>query len=162
MLRFSVMCQFFLRRGKKSPFNLELKERLQLIGSIDNLKVISIDRRVYLVLLYSMANQSLAMAHGIAFTMSGLLRITRWYPRFNPNNHTQTSTLVWVTFFYLPLDFRKEHTLFNIARGMGMTLKIDPEALGLYHGIFGRVLLEIDCSYPSPCRILVQKKNKEN
>lgn len=43
-----------------------------------------------------------------------------------------------------------------------MPLKIDPQTLNLYHGIFARVPVEIDCSYQHPGRILVQRKNKEN
>lgn len=133
-LRFSAIGHIFLHKCEISPTTLELKEKVQSIWGIENLKVISLGRGVYHVLLHCITYQSLAMAQGSTFTKLGMLRISCWYPGFNPNNHIQTTTPLWVRFFYLPLEYRKEQTLL-IVRGVGMPLQIDPYTLSYYHGI---------------------------
>lgn len=116
-LRFSVIGRLFLHKGEIAPSTLELKERLQALWSIENLKVILLGRCVYHVLLHNMIDQSLVMDQGTTLTKPGMLRISRWYPDFNLNNHIQATTPLWVRFYDLPLEYRKEQTLFNIARG---------------------------------------------
>lgn len=102
------------------------------------------------MLLYNIADQISVMAQGTIFTKPGMLRISKWYPGFNPNNHIQTTTPVRVRVFYLPLEYMKEQALFNISRGVGMPLKLilKPSLSSLYQGNFGTVLVEVGCAHP--------------
>lgn len=135
--------------------------RLQSLWNIENLKVILFSKGMYHLLLHSLVGQIIVMAQGVTYTKPCVLMISRWYPSFNPNNHIQTTTLVWVMLYDPPLEFRKEKTFFNIVRGMGMSLKIDPQTISLYHGIFSRVLVKVDCAHSRPNKILAQGKNKD-
>lgn len=49
----------------------------------------------------------------------GLLRLFRWSPDFNPFNHNQTHSQVWVRFHYLPLEYWHPRILFEIAGTIG-------------------------------------------
>lgn len=60
------------------------------------------------------------------------------------------------------LEFRRAQNLYNIARGVGLPIKIDPSTLSPYHDHYTRVLVEINLSNPLPKRILVSKKNADN
>lgn len=161
-LQFSVVGRLFIQKGEIAPTMLELKTKLQNAWGINNLKVIPLDRCVFHVLLRCMENQSLAMTFGTMYTKPGVLRISQWYLGFNPKNHILTTVQQWVKVFGLPLEYRKEHNLLNIARRVGFPLKIDPQATSLYQGIFARVLLEIDLAQQIPDKIFVQWKRKDN
>lgn len=58
------------------------------------------------------------------------------------------------------MEFRTRQTLFNIARGVGVQLKIDPISLYLGHGMFVRVLIDIDLDYFKMERILVTMEDQ--
>lgn len=79
-LKFSVIRRLFIHRGETMPTTLELKERLQSIWNIKNLKVIPLGRDLFHILLHSMVDQSLVLAYGTAFTKPGMLITTHWYP----------------------------------------------------------------------------------
>lgn len=64
-------------------------------------------------------------------------------------------------YFLFPLEFRKAQNLLNIARGIGMPLKIDRLTLDWYQGMFARVYVDVDLSKSLPERILVTLKNIE-
>lgn len=90
----------------------------------------------------------------------GVMYVSRWITGFSTFYQTQSITQVWIRIFNLPLEFRKGHNLFNIAMGVGMPITIVPLALSLYHGLYAKMLVEVDLSKPLLGRILVTKKNK--
>lgn len=83
-------------------------------------------------------------------------------PGCNVSVQAQTSTQVWIRILNLPLECRKTQNLLNIAMGVGLPIKIDPLTLSLYHGLYARVLVEVDLSKPLPQKILVTKKDASN
>jgi hypothetical protein len=46
---------------------------------------------------------------------SGLLRLSCWTLDFNPFNHKQTHSQVWVHFHYIPLEYWQPKIIFEIA-----------------------------------------------
>lgn len=55
------------------------------------------------------------------------------------------------------MEYRGTINLFNIVRGVGMLLKIDPQTQRT--GPYSRVQVNVDCSKDIPEKILVQRKN---
>lgn len=77
---------------------------------------------------------------------------------FQQGNPKTVPGAVWLRIYDLPLEYRKPQTLFNIASGAGVPLKIDPRILSLEIGLYARVLIEVDVSKPLPGKILVIKE----
>lgn len=74
----------------------------------------------------------------------------------------QTTTQVWIRVLNHLLEFRKPQNLPNIAMGVGLPIKIDPLTLSLYHGLFARILIELDLAKPLARRVLVTKKDQDS
>lgn len=80
----------------------------------------------------------------------GVLRIPKWFSGFDPINYNVTTSLVWIRLHDIPLEYRKEHNILNIAGGVGLPLKINPLTSSLYHGLYARVHVDIDFAQPLP------------
>lgn len=85
----------------------------------------------------------MVMSSGPIFLKPGF-RVSRWHPGFNPDKQNLLNAQVWVRIFYLPIEHRRPQALFNIASAAGSPLKIDPRMLSLEHGLYARVLIDMD------------------
>lgn len=65
-----------------------------------------------------------------------------------------TTSQVLIRILELSLVFRKEKIVLNIARGMGLPLKIDLMSLNLYHGMYAHILVNVNMSRPLLEKIL--------
>lgn len=61
----------------------------------------------------------------------------------------------------IPLEFRKEHNLMNIASAVGTPLKIDPTTVSTYQGLHARVLVDVDVSNILPKKVLASLKTEK-
>lgn len=157
--KFSVIGRMTMQRGIPIPTTMEVKNKLSGALKILNFKVIPLGKGLYHILFHSLSDQCTTLASGIVLLKPGLMRFNRWMLGFNISNQTRSSTQVWIRILHLPLEFRKPQNLLNIAMCVGLPIKIDPLMLSLYHGLFARVLFELDLSRPLPERIPVTKKN---
>lgn len=78
----------------------------------------------------------------------GLLRLIQWSPSFSPSTYKNTFAQVWVYFWDLGYDFWDHQTLFEIAKGVGMPVKLDPRTIDRSLGLYTRILIEVDLSRP--------------
>lgn len=87
-----------------------------------------------------MVQQCRAMTAGPLNVFPGMFRVNRWTPDFNLDSQKQSMMQVWLRIYDLLIEYRKLQTLFNIANGAGVPLKIDPRTLSLDIGISARAL----------------------
>lgn len=66
---------------------------------------------------------------------------------------------MWVKFWDLGLEFWEARTLFEIASGVGVPVKIDINKLDRKFGLFARVLVDVDLSSDLPQELVVKHKN---
>ncbi|XP_024200530.1 uncharacterized protein LOC112203853 [Rosa chinensis] len=85
----------------------------------------------------------------------------RWTPNFSPANQKNTNAQVWVQLWDLGLEFWEPITLFQIANGIGVRVKIDQNTLERKFGLFARVLVDIDLSSDPPQELAVRRTNGE-
>lgn len=105
-----------------------------------------------------MADPSQALSLGVVNLKPGIFRVSRWVPYFNPVVQRQTNTQIWVRIYDLPIEYWRPSMLFSIPRGTGLPLKIDEKTSAIEHGLFARVLVEIDLAGSLPERILVKRR----
>lgn len=78
----------------------------------------------------------------------GVLRLIQWSPIFSPSSYRNTFARVWVRFWDLGFVYWEHQTLFEIARGVGMPVKLDPRTVDRSLGLYARILVEVDLSRP--------------
>ncbi|KAL6224829.1 hypothetical protein ACLB2K_003684 [Fragaria x ananassa] len=100
-------------------------------------------------------------AQGVDSLKPGVLRFMRWSPNFSPANKRNTNAQVWVRLWDLGLQFWEPVTLFEIANGIGVPVKIDHNTLERRFGLFARVLVDVDLSCSPPCELVVRRSNGE-
>ncbi|XP_062022512.1 uncharacterized protein LOC133738833 [Rosa rugosa] len=104
---------------------------------------------------------SMVWAQGAVSLKPGVLRFMRWTPNFSPANQRNTNAQVWVRLWDLGLQFWEPVTLFEIANGIGVPVKIDQNTLERKFGLFARVLVDVDLTSSPPCELAIRRSNGE-
>ncbi|XP_024179143.1 uncharacterized protein LOC112185167 [Rosa chinensis] len=127
---------------KDKPYSpSDLHKKLGLLwGEIGRWRIIPMGKGYYSFSFSSEDYVSRTWAKGSIALKLGTLRLMRWIPNFSPATQRNTNAQVWVKFWDLGLEFWEPTTLFEIASGIGVPVKIDENTL---HQIFGftRVLV---------------------
>ncbi|XP_024179202.1 uncharacterized protein LOC112185231 [Rosa chinensis] len=143
-----------------SPIDLQRKFGL-LWGNLGCWKIIPMGKGFYTFNFDSEETVSRVWAQGAVALKPGTMRFMKWVPNFSPSNQRNTNSQVWVKFWDLGLEFWEPRTLFEIASGIGIPVKIDPNTLDRRFGLFARVLVDIDLSSNLPTEVLIKRKNGE-
>lgn len=98
------------------------------------------------------------MACGLINLSPGTFWVACWWPGFDLACLKNT-TQVWIQIYGLPLEFRGEQNLLNIAVAVGLPLKIDHATINKFQGLYSRVLVDIDISKRLSERIFASLKN---
>ncbi|KAL6194627.1 hypothetical protein ACLB2K_035708 [Fragaria x ananassa] len=85
----------------------------------------------------------------------------RWVPNFSPASHRNSNAQVWVRFWDLGLEFWETQTLFEIASGIGIPIKVDNYTLERRYGLFARILIDIDLTIDPPLDLVVERESGE-
>lgn len=85
-----------------------------------------------------------------------ILQVSRWAKDFNPHNQKQANAECWIRIYDLSMEYRGTVILANIARGVGMPLKVNPNTQGV--GSYAQVQVDADYSKELPVKVLVQRK----
>lgn len=161
-LQYSVVGKLTMMQGEMAPTNMNIKKKLQAAWGLKDFKVIPLRGGVYHILLDSLQDQSIVMAKGASNMHPGVFSVSRWYPGFNPAKYIITTSQVWIRPHNLPLEYRKQQNILNIAGGVRLTLKINPLPISLYHKLYARVFVDIDFTQPLPETILVKMIHEES
>ena len=74
----------------------------------------------------------------------GILKLLPQVPDFNLNEQKNTNVQVWVRFYDLPWAYWHPQILSDVARAIGVPLKIDQATINGDFDHFARVLIDID------------------
>ncbi|KAK9904621.1 hypothetical protein M0R45_000539 [Rubus argutus] len=144
-----------------SPSDLQRKLGL-LWGDLSCWKLIPMGKGFYSFSFATEEAVSRVWAKGAIALKPGTMRFMKWVPNFSPANQRNTNAQVWVKFWNLGLEFWEPRTLFEIASGVGVPVKIDPNTLDRKFGLFARVLVDVDLSSDLPVELVVRRKNGES
>ncbi|XP_028060303.1 uncharacterized protein LOC114263918 [Camellia sinensis] len=90
--------------------------------------------------------------------MDHYLTVRRWEPNFKPSEAFETTTVVWVQFPELQIEYYQEKVLFAIAKAISKPLKIDWTTAMATRGKFARVCVEMDLSQPLKPKFILEGK----
>ncbi|KAK9931810.1 hypothetical protein M0R45_019073 [Rubus argutus] len=151
-----------LASGDKPYSPSDLQRKLSpLWGELGGWKLIPMGKGYYTFSFTSDASRAWVWAKGTIALKPGTMRFMKWVPNFSPASQKNTNAHVWVRFWNLGLEFWEARTLFEIACGVGVPIKIDPNTLDRKYGLFARVLVDVDLSANLPPELVVKRKNGE-
>ncbi|XP_062020823.1 uncharacterized protein LOC133737236 [Rosa rugosa] len=91
----------------------------------------------------------------------GILRLIQWTPSFSPATYKNTFAQVWVRFWDLGFAYWETQTLFEIASGIGMPVKLDPRTANRSIGLYARILIDVDLSKPPIEKLQIRRASGE-
>lgn len=113
-----------------------------------NWRLISIGKQFFHIILRSDTDLQAIWSRGSINLHPRILFLMPWTPGFDPSAQKTTSMQVWVQIYNLLLEFLDKQILSDIARSIGIPLKIDSQTLDGEFGHFARVLVDIDLLKP--------------
>ncbi|XP_024171838.1 uncharacterized protein LOC112177819 [Rosa chinensis] len=91
----------------------------------------------------------------------GILRLIQQTPSFSSATYKNTFEEVWVCFWDLGFAYWEPQTLFEIASGIGMPVKLDPRTANRSIGLYARILIDVDLSKPLIEKLQISRANGE-
>lgn len=136
----------------------ELMQQLwALWPSLSNWSVSPLGRGFFMLQFQSMEDMQKIWSLGSISLQWGVLRLIKWSPNFSPSTYKNTFAQVWVRLWDLGFDFWEQQTLFEIARGIGVPLKLDQRTVDRSVGLYDRVLVDVDLSQDLPQQLRVTR-----
>ncbi|KAL6197199.1 hypothetical protein ACLB2K_032811 [Fragaria x ananassa] len=137
----------------------DLSHKLSFLwGSLGAWKIIPMGKGYFTFSFSTDEDLSTVWVKGAIALKPGFLRFMRWVPNFSPANQRNTNAQVWVRFWDLGLEFWEPRTLFEIANGIGVPVKVDANTRERRVGLFARILVDIDLSVDPPHELVVKRK----
>ncbi|PON34731.1 hypothetical protein PanWU01x14_341990 [Parasponia andersonii] len=121
---------------------------LDSIWKISSWRLISLGNGYFLILLTSEQDKTQVWSMSSLNINLGILRLQPWAPGLVPNEQKTTNVQVWVHFYELPWEFWHPQIYSDLARTVGIPLKIDQTTLNGDFGHFAQVLVDIDLKNP--------------
>ncbi|KAK3212712.1 hypothetical protein Dsin_017418 [Dipteronia sinensis] len=128
--KFSLIARVVLSSGKKPWKFVDLKAKLPSVWKLNSVwRLISV----------------------------GVFRLQPWIPNFNPALQKSSNAQVWVRFYDLSWVYRHPNIISDIARGIGVPLRLDRAIMEGDFGHFTCVLVDIDVSIVPPSSLLLER-----
>ena len=159
LCRESIIGRLTLIKGDKPWRFEELEKRLQdLWRPAGKWRMISLGRGFYNFHFDEVVDREKIWSMGVWTIKPGHMRMQQWVPDFNPNSQRPTNAQVWARLYDLPWEYWDANILKNIARGIGIPLKIDQNTLDGKFGHFARILIDIDLSKDLTESLMIERQ----
>lgn len=112
-----------------------MKQKLTTIWKITKFKVILIRKGEYHLLVHNISDQNIVLTWGAVHITPRVFRVNSWIPGYDFRKQMKITTQVWTRIYNLLLEYMKAQNLFNVTRGVGLPLKINPRTLNMDLGI---------------------------
>ncbi|KAK3217928.1 hypothetical protein Dsin_011898 [Dipteronia sinensis] len=135
---------------------------LSLVG-LSFLLVRSLGSKGYFqIMLNSDAENNMVWSLGSLNLKLGVLRLQPWIPDFNPSLQKSSNAQVWVRFYDLSWESWHPNIIFDLARGIGVPLRLDMATIEGDFGHFTCVLVDIDVSTVPPSSLLLERDDSRS
>ena len=147
-----------LSSGERPWKLVDLKVRLSKHWMLNSdWRLISLGRGYYQILLKSPAEKTHVWGLGSVHLKPGILRLQPWVPDFNPSLQKSTNAQVWVRLFDLSWEYWHPKIISDLARGIGVPLRLDKATSDGDFGHYARVLVDVDVSSVLPTSVLLER-----
>lgn len=126
-----------------------LMQRISELWKLDwECESIDLEGKYYIVCFHSNKDYDHVLNNGACIVLGYYNTVAKWKPNFHPSKDKVTSTLVWVRFPEIPIEFFHESFMMNMGNFVGWAVKVDATTLSMTWGKFARVSVEIDFKKP--------------
>ncbi|KAK0605024.1 hypothetical protein LWI29_021929 [Acer saccharum] len=161
--KFSLIGRVVLSSGEKPWKVADLKAKMQSIWKLNSVwRLISLGKGYFQILLNSDADKNMVWILGSLNLKPGVLRLQPWMPDFNPTLHKSSNAQVWVRFYDLSWEYWHPKIISDLARGIGVPLRLDRATVEGDFGHFTRVLVDIDVSTVPPSSLLLERDDSHS
>lgn len=129
--------------------------------SLENWTAAPLGKGFFMLQFQSLNDMQRVWSMGSIKLHNSMMRLIKWTPSFSPLAYKNTFAQVWVRFWDLGFAFWDNQTLFEIAKGVGTPLKLDPRTQQRTVGLYARVLVDVDFSQPLLSKLRVTRANGE-
>ena len=158
LCRNALIGRVVISSGERPWKLVDLKARLSKHWMLNSdWRLISLGRGYYQILLKSPAEMNHVWGFGSVHLKPGILRLQPWVPDFNPSLQKSTNAQVWVRFFDLSWEYWHPKIISDLARGIGVPLRLDKATSDGDFGHYARVLVDVDVSSVLPTSVLLER-----
>ncbi|KAI9193780.1 hypothetical protein LWI28_000133 [Acer negundo] len=147
------------RFGGEKPWKLaDLKAKLQSIWKLStSWRLISLGKGYFQIMLTSVADKTCVWGMGSLYLKLGILCLQPWVSDFNPAMEKSSNAQVWVRFYDLSWEYWHPKIISDLAKGIGVPLRLDKAIIDSDFGHFARVLVDVDVSSSPPTSLLLER-----
>lgn len=132
--------------GRSVSFKV-LEQRIRDICKLErDCEIIDLESGFFLTRFYSKRDYLHVLNNGPWVILGHYLTLTKWRQNFRPSLEKVSSTLVWIRFPEVPIEFFEESVLLQMGNLVGRAVKVDDTTMEVSRGRFARVCVEIDLS----------------
>ncbi|KAK3222076.1 hypothetical protein Dsin_009101 [Dipteronia sinensis] len=161
--KFSLIGQVVLSSGEKPWKLVDLKAKLQSVWKLTSVwRLISLGKGYFQIILNSDAEKNMVWSLGSLNLKLGVLRLQPWIPDFNPSLQKYSNAQVWVRFYDLSWEYWHSMIISDLARGIGVPLRLDRATMEGDFGHFMHVFVDIDVSTVPPSSLLLERDDSHS
>ncbi|KAK3225744.1 hypothetical protein Dsin_005606 [Dipteronia sinensis] len=161
--KFSLIGRVVLSSGKKPWKLVDLKAKLQYVWKLASVwRLISLGKGYFQIMLNIDAEKNMVWSLGSLNLKPGVLRLQPWIPDFNPSLQKSSNAQVWVCFYDLSWEYWHPKIIFDLARGIGVPLRLDRVTMEGDFRHFTGVLVDIDVSTVPPSSLLLERDDSHS
>lgn len=126
-----------------------LEQRVRDLWQLEHgCELIDLEKGFFLVRFYSREDYFHVLGKGPWIVLGHYLAVMKWRPNFRPSKEHISSTMVWIRFPEIPVEFFHEQTLLRLGNPIGRAIKVDDTTMAATRGRYARVCVEIDLTKP--------------
>lgn len=143
--------------GKSASYH-DLHTRLKFLWKDVDFELLLIGKGWFVVRFVSRAIRCKILSGGPYFYRDHYIHLERWRPDFDVESATIDTTMAWMRFPSIALEYFDESAVLETAKMFGRPIKVDSTTAAISRGRFARVCVELDLSKPLVSRFWVRHK----
>ncbi|KAK2981990.1 hypothetical protein RJ640_007582 [Escallonia rubra] len=134
--------------GRTVGFRL-LYQRMKSLWKLrGDFEAVDLGNDFYVVRFQTREDYAHVLLDGPWVILGHYLTVQKWKPQFRPHTEEITSTLAWVRFPELPIEYFDEEIMMRMGNTLGTAVKADKQTADSARGKFARVCIELNLSKP--------------
>lgn len=136
----------------------DLLQRLQFVWKTTDFDLLFIGQGWFVANFRTRVMRCKALSDGPHFYRSNYIHLQRWSPDFDPTEAKITTTMAWIRFPTIALEYYAEAVILEVAKVFGRPIKVDSTTATVSRARFARVCVEVDLEKPLLSKFRLGKK----
>ncbi|KAL7211244.1 hypothetical protein ACSBR2_014178 [Camellia fascicularis] len=143
--------------GKTIGYKLFMLKMSKICGLQADFEALDIGNGFFIVKFDMIEDYTKVYTGGPWIVLDHHVTVRKWQQDFKSDDAEEDTTVIWVRFPNLPIEYYNEKVLFHIAKALGVPLKVDIHTAMVARGKHARVCVEIDLRKPLISHFTIDK-----